>query len=464
MPQIKFCGIFVSNFKTIQKLIFPINLRKPFICKLYPLFLVMQKLIVVFLLFISSATFAQSEQTFSNENKVYLPNIKTVLCYNSTKAQSIPVIQLNSSETITFSFDDLLGGTKNYWYSIDHCTSDWKSSGISTIDYLSGFNDDRIINYRYSSNTTRKYTNYEITFPNSQIQPKIGGNYILKVYLDGNKNQPAISQRFYIVDNQVAISGEITNSIQVADRNAKQKINFTINHTMQIANPYQDLKALVMQNFNSNTIQINTRPSFIRPNQLVYNDINTNDFWGNNEFRKFDTRSLRYKADNVRDIYRDNQSVNVLLFQDIPRNTGAFANQFDENGNFFIKNTDGRDDRTEAEYMGVHFTLNAIPPSQNGDAYVIGRFNNYVLSNENKLIYDESRKQFYGDIMLKQGLYDYEYAWFNKDNSSVETQSFEGSFFQTENTYQIFVYYRRPGARWETLVGYSNLNNRPADR
>ncbi len=424
----------------------------------------MQKLIAVLLLFIPTLSFAQNDQTFTSENKIYLPNIKTVLCYNSNKEQSLPVIMLNSSETITFSFDDLLTGTKNYWYTIEHCTAEWKPSQISTIDYLGSFNDDRIINYRYSSNTTRKYTHYELSLPNTQIQPKIGGNYVLKVYLDGDKNKPVISQRFYVLDSQVAITAEITNSLQVEYRNNKQKVNFTVNHAFPIPNPYQDLKAMVMQNFNPNTIQLNSRPAFVRPNQLVYNDLNTNDFWGDNEFRKFDTRSLRYKADNVKDIYRDKESVNVMLFQDAPRSVGAFGNQFDENGNFFIRNTDGRDDKTEAEYMGVLFTLNAAAPGPNGDAYVIGRFNNYTMSNENKLLYDASRKQFYGNIMLKQGLYDYEFAWFNKDTKTLETKPFEGAFFQTENSYQIFVYYRRPGARWDTLVGFTNLSNKVSDR
>jgi len=424
----------------------------------------MQKLIVILLFFIPTLTIAQNNTTFTNENKIYLPNIKTVLCYNSNKEQSIPVILLNSSETISFSFDDLLGGTKNYWYTVEHCTADWQTSRISTMDFLQGFDNDRITNYRYSSNTTRKYTHYELALPNTQVQPKIGGNYVLKVYLDGDKNQPVISQRFYILESQVSIAAEVTNSMQVANRDSKQKINFTINHSIPIPNPYQDLKVVVMQNFNSNTSTINTRPSFIRPNQLVYNDLNINDFWGDNEFRKFDTRSLRFKGDNVKDIYRDNESVNLMLFQDGSRNNGAFANQYDENGNFFIRNTDGRDDKTEAEYMGVLFTLNATAPTANGDAYVVGRFNNFTLSKENKLLYDAGRKQFYGNIMLKQGLYDYEYAWYNNDTKALESQPFEGSFFQTENSYQIFVYYRRPGARWDTLVGYTNLSNKVTER
>ena len=423
----------------------------------------MQKLIAVILFFVPFLLSAQTN-SFVYENKIYLPNIKTILCYNSNKEQSLPVINLNTSETLNFAFDDLLAGTKNYWYTIEHCTSDWKSSNLSTIDYLESFSDDRIITYRYSTNTTRKYTHYQVSLPNYQIKPKIAGNYLLKVYLDGDLKKPVISQRFYVVDNQFGIMAEVTNSMQVENRNFKQKVNFTINHSVPISNPYQDLKAVVMQNFNSNTSQVNTKPSFIKQNQLIYNDLTTNDFWGDNEFRKFDMRSLRYKGDNVKDIYRDSEAVNIMLFNDGSRNTNAFANQFDENGNYFIRNTDGRDDRTEAEYVGVLFTLNAPAPTTNGDAYVVGRFNNYTLTSENKLLYDANRKQFYGNILLKQGLYDYEYVWLDKTNNTINSRPFEGSFFETENSYQIFVYYRKPGARWETLVGFTNMSNKLTDR
>ncbi|WP_288881111.1 DUF5103 domain-containing protein [Pedobacter panaciterrae] len=411
-----------------------------------------------FLLLLSIQIAVAQNQQFVYENKVYQPTIKTVQCYNSQQEQSLPVIALKSNERLVFSFDDLNAGSKNYWYTVEHCTSDWKSSRLSTIDYLESLSEDRITEYKYSFGTIQKYTHYQLTLPNTQIRPKISGNYILKVYEEGNQQKPVISQQFYVVDNVVNIGVDVVASSQVSLRFSNQKVNFTILHQMPIQNPYTDLKAIVMQNGNPQTAIINTKPNFIKPGSLAYNEVNSNDFLAGNEFRKFDIRSLRYKGDNVQEIIKDT-TTSVVLFPDINTSKVKYSNLVDENGSFFIRNKEGSDDPTEGDYANVMFTLNAVPPTPNGEAYVVGRFNNYVLNEASKLNFESSRKRFYGNILLKQGLYDYKYVWLNKDTGKIDQAIFEGSFFETLNTYQVFAYYKKPGMRWEELIGYSNVGN-----
>jgi len=394
---------------------------------------------------------------FVYDNKAYLKQIKTVQCYNTQKEQSIPVITLGSSDQLIFSFDDLDGGSKNYWYTIEHCTYDWKPSGLSVLDYVEGASEDRIIDYAYSSKTLQKFTHYQLMLPNEQIKPKISGNYLLKVYEDGDVSKKVCSQRLYITENQVSVAAEVIPSTDVALRFTNQKINFTLSYQMTIQNPYRDIKILLMQNGNPLTAKLNTKPTYVKPGNLVYNEIDGNDFSGGNEFRKFDFRSLRYKATHVQEVFMESLN-HIVLFPDQNRNAAKYTLENDDNGAFFIRNQDNRDNDTDTDYASVQFTLQATPLNTNGDVYVVGRFNNFTLTEENKLSYDATAKKFRTTLFLKQGVYDYQYVWKDRNADRTDNTLFEGSFFETENNYQAFVYYRRPGSQWDELIGYKTLS------
>jgi len=146
------------------------------------------------------------------------------------------------------------------------------------------------------------------------------------------------------------------------------------------------------------------------------------------------------------------------LLVDPNRDQPSYSFVYDNNGNFYILNQDGTNPKIDADYSHVYFTLAANKTDREGSAYIVGKFNDYQLNEQNKMQFDNGRTRFYTDLFLKQGVYDYEYSWVDKSTKIADDTPLEGSYFDTENDYQILVYYRRPGARYEELVGYTLLN------
>ena len=77
---------------------------------------------------------------------------------------------------------------------------------------------------------------------------------------------------------------------------------------------------------------------------------------------------------------------------------------------------------------------------------------------ENQMTYDENAQAYIADLLLKQGYYNYSYAVVNGDNE-VSYEETEGNWYETENDYTILVYYRQLGARYDRLIGVTNINS-----
>lgn len=397
----------------------------------------------------------QQELAYDNTN--YLPVIKSVQLYPVDQENALPVIELHSDDQLALAFDDLRGDVRNYYFSMEHCDADWNPSRLSPLEYAEGFNEERIVDYAPSVNTLQPYTHYRVDFPTRNIKPKLAGNYLLKVYEDADKHRLILSRRFYVVAPLMRVTPQLVPSVDVAKRRSNQKINLNVNTGgLTVNNPYQDVRILVMQNQRPDVRQWLTTPQFVNGNELTYNDNKTLDFGGGNEFRYFDLRSLRLASERVANIWLDS-AAHADLVGDENYRDAAYASTFDENGHFFVRNQDKADADTESDYVWVTFSL-VDGSTTDGAVYVVGSFNNYIRNEANRMAYDAASKTWKCTLLLKQGLYDYAYVHANP-SGEVDASFSSGNHFETDNTYQVLVYNRRPGTTWDELAGFAEINN-----
>lgn len=144
---------------------------------------------------------------------------------------------------------------------------------------------------------------------------------------------------------------------------------------------------------------------------------------------------------------------------DKPRYKQKYAFQNDLNGNFLIRNNDKLSNPdVEADYAYVHFQFEYPYPISKGNVYVLSRINNWMLTEENKMTYNEQIKSYECTMYLKQGYYNYIYSIQYDDDTKCNESETEGNYWQTENDYYIFVYHRPQGYYYDQLVGLLRIN------
>ena len=382
----------------------------------------------------------------------YLNVIKTVQILPISEQHHIPIYTLGSADLIQVSFDDMRGDVRDYYYSIQHCNADWTPSRLTSLDYAEGFNEGRITSYQSSQGTLQRYTHYSFQFPNDDIKPKIAGNYLLKIYEDADKNRLIATKRFYVVRPLISIAEEILPSPQANQRETHQKINLSLKTALSILNPAQEIKVLIAQNNRQDVSQWSGKPNYVDNNEFRYHDLDVFNFKGHNEFRTLDLRSFKSNSAQIDHVYQDS-TLHVKLFTDEDFNSNTFQHRYDENGKFYIRNLDDSHSNINAENLHVKFSLRSHFNAQN-KIYIVGAFNDF--QEKDSLTYNSSSNLWETSLLMKQGVYNYEYVLRTADG--LKTDAISKSHFQTENEYQIFVYYRRPGTYWDELIGFKTCS------
>ena len=394
------------------------------------------------------------------EDYTYRDSIKTVQLYRSGFPLSAPIIELNSSEAIKLSFDDMGTRPVNYQYTVIHCTARWEDSELSPNDYINGFTDNQITEYAFSFNTLWSYTHFNLEIPNDDMMLTLSGNYLLKVYEEDHPDEPVLTRRFRVVESRVSIIPKLRRATLLSDKNYKQEIDFVVKHDgYSILDPYGEIYVVIQQNGRWDNVVEGLAPVFVRDNELIYDYDQDNVFNGGNEFRNFDFKSFRFQSEFIKAYEFDSLGNHVYLYNVKPRAFLRYASHSDINGRYFIKNDEGRDSEVEADYAYVHFTLPYEAPMINGNIYIYGGLTNWGYSNASQLKYNYKKFAYELSMPLKQGYYEYLYVYLQDGQRVGDATLIEGSHFDTDNEYTIYVYNTAVSDNYNRLIGYVKFDS-----
>lgn len=405
--------------------------------------------IIIILLSVVSCPLCANAQV----QQVFNRNIKTLTLTVDDDPTLPPYLALRGHQHIDIEWDEMSHEYKRYRYHIDHCDWDWQpTDDIFESDFLEGLNDQLIEDFEKSFNTTQIYTHYRLRVPSKEIRLRLSGNYRVRIYEEDSEDEPVLEARFCIYEREAGIIAELSSNTDIDFNDRHQQMTLSVGFgALQVFDPQRELKVIVMQNRRWDSRIEGLVPNVRKANGIEFTHNRSLIFPAGNEYHRFEILDVHRTATGVDRIDWFEPYYHATLFPAVIDNSYSYAE--DQNGVYVVRSSDNYDDWTTAEYVVVHFFLET-PRLPGGDVYVSGWWAGQTFNPDCKMEYDAEHGYYHAAILLKQGYYSYEFI--QKDGLTQRTM---GSFFETENEYEVLVYYRQQGSRYDRLAGYSIMHN-----
>jgi hypothetical protein len=388
-------------------------------------------------------------------------NIRSLQVHLTDDRDAPPIIPLDGSRQIEIKFDEMSHDYRHLTCHLTHCNADWMPSDLTPIEYIHGFRQTPVDDYRFSFNTTRPYTHYRISFPNADTQFIVSGNYVALIFDADRPETPLLSACFSVIEaSTIPITAQITTSTDIDFNRAHQQLSFTLDTRRHpLHSPQQQLKVRVSQNNRTDHIPTDLQPSSIAGHRYLYEHNRRLIFEAGNEYRRFEITTTAYHGMGVEALDFHDPYYHITLFRDAPRARRSYIYDEDQNGRYLVRAINADDHDAEADYFFVHFSL-AVPEPFLGKVYIQSEAFNNLLDARSEMQYNWEKKTYEKTTLLKQGAYNYLYLVTEGQTPAGKTAPVEGNFFETDNEYQILVYYRPTGDRFDRLAGALNIRSR----
>lgn len=368
-----------------------------------------------------------------------------------------PVIVLDAPGFIEISFDMLEDDRRYLRYEIIHCNADWQPSTLSSLEYLDGFNEGTVDNYEFSAATTVPYIHYTLILPNEQTRFKVSGNYMVRIYDEENIDDTLLRARFSVSEQTAPINAFVTSRTDVDFNREHQQLEISVDcERAPVADLFSDALLTITQNGRTDAVRYLPHPLRISGRRMIFEHQPELIFDAGNEYRRFETVSNTLQGMGVDAIDYHAPYYNHYLLIDKPRSSAGYLYDETLSGGYVVREYNSDNSELEADYVIVHFALE-MPEVSGVDVFIDSDAFNRTLGPESRMVYNRGTGRYEKAALLKQGAYSYQYLTLPSGKSSAETGTVEGNKYQTSNQYDINVYTRVPGERYDRLIGHATV-------
>ena len=385
---------------------------------------------------------------------VYEPAVKTVLFYKNSPEETLPVLSFSQTDYLQLEFDLLEGSPRELYYSIFHFDQNWNPDELRPEEFLKGFQEEQIMQFASSRKTRIPYIHYQLTLQSELFN--LSGNYLICIS-DRFKNV-LFTRRFYLSDNKILVSVKFKDPADASKYRSHQALELAINtNTLNIQNNSKELAVYIFQNGDPNTKVFRNIPNSNIGNLFYFNKTDDILYKGIKEFRHKDIRTLRSTTQDI--LYWDEKSdyYHCWLLPDDSRLYKSYLTDSDINGRFISLNREEANAALESEYILAHFVLNKKEPLEEA-VYIYGGITDWQLKPDFLMDYDPTRKAYFASVLVKMGYYNFMYA-IKDQNQIPDTSPLEGDWYETENDYNVLIYFRPFGSRYDQLLFVGTFNS-----
>lgn len=362
-------------------------------------------------------------------------SIRSIQLHRVGNPSSPSVLNLGSNDKLLLQFDQLGAESNQFRISITHHNPDWSRSGLPVENYIDGFYEIRLNGGQISSNKRPIYRQYSFEFPTAQFRITKSGNYLLKVE-NTDTGYLVFSIPFFVSEN----AGSIVSSVEelsVPRQDLRRLQRPVCRYILPdfVDQPQFDLEFYFVQNRFWGRSRQADEVDFSGPDHVQFELSRDEAFIGDYEFRNLSLDQLSLRDNDVEEAFLSEIPPKLVLFDDAEGFSRTVSNS-----NIFGRL--GRPDMNlNAGYANVVFRFDFEPLlDRAASVHLLGDFNNWSVSSNNKLVFDEETSRWQTSLVIKKGNYNYKYVVV--DDAKIDDLYFDDLFRNDPQQYQAFVYMR----------------------